>query len=108
VELVWHGAVETSVEMRPYSDDEIERYVGTGRPLDKAGAYAIQDPEFGPVARVIGCYPNVVGLPLCETRRALVSVGLLPEPPPDETDAIGSDRPECRLCVVARELEPPA
>jgi hypothetical protein len=94
--------------MRSYSDDEIERYVATGRPLDKAGAYAIQDPDFRPVARIVGCYPNVVGLPLCETRRALTVAGLLPELSPDEAATIGAHRPKCRLCAVARELEPPA
>ena len=108
VALVWHTAVETEVEMRAYSDDEIERYVATGRPLDKAGAYAIQDPDFRPVARIVGCYPNVVGLPLCETRAALAAAGLLPTPSPDEAADIGPDRPECRLCLIARELEPPA
>ena len=107
-ELVWHGAVETRVRMRGYSDDELERYVASGRPLDKAGAYAIQDPEFRPVARIVGCYPNVVGLPLCATRAALAAAGLLLEPSPEEAAAIGPDRPDCRLCVVARELEPPA
>lgn len=107
-QLHLHRAVETRVEMRPYSDDEIERYVATGRPLDKAGAYAIQDPDFRPVARIVGCYPNVVGLPLCETRIALTAAGLLPEPSPEEVSTIGPDRPECRLCVVARHLESPA
>ena len=57
--------------MRAYADDEIERYVASGRPLDKAGAYGIQDDGFQPVARIEGCYTNVVGLPLCEVRRAL-------------------------------------
>jgi len=106
--LVWHGAVETRVMMRAYSDDELERYVATGRPLDKAGSYAIQDPEFRPVARIVGCYPNVVGLPLCEARRALAAAGVLPPPSDAEAAAIGPDRPDCGLCTLARGLEPPA
>ena len=106
--LAWHASVETHVEMRAYSDEEIERYVATGRPLDKAGAYAIQDPGFAPVARIVGCYPNVVGLPLCETRRALAAAGLLPNPSSPELKEMEPDHPACRLCVVARELEPPA
>ena len=107
-ELVWHAAVETRVDMRAYTDDEIERYVATGRPLDKAGGYAIQDPEFAPVARIVGCYPNVVGLPLCETRQALAAAGLLSKLPPNSDAAIGPERPDCRLCVTARAIEPPA
>ena len=108
IRLAWHGAVETRVEMRAYSDPEIERYVATGRPLDKAGAYAIQDPEFAPVARIVGCYPNVVGLPLCDARRALAAGGLLAELTPEEVSGLGPECPACRLCTVARELEPPA
>jgi len=56
--------VETKVHMRPYSDAEIELYVATGDPMDKAGAYAIQHSGFRPVDRIDGCYCNVVGLPL--------------------------------------------
>lgn len=55
----------TPVLMRPYSEEEIEAYIATGDPLDKAGAYGIQHPEFQPTARIDGCYLNVVGLPLC-------------------------------------------
>lgn len=54
----------TSVHMRDYSDDEIEGYITTGDPFDKAGGYAIQHPGFHPVARIDGSYSNVVGLPL--------------------------------------------
>jgi MAF protein len=56
--------VVTAVRMRPYSDGEIAAYVASGEPLDKAGAYAIQDERFHPVASYNGCYCNVVGLPL--------------------------------------------
>jgi MAF protein len=56
--------VVTSVRMRDYSDAEIAAYVARGEPLDKAGAYAIQDERFHPVASYNGCYCNVVGLPL--------------------------------------------
>lgn len=58
------GYRETKVYIRPYSDAEIEAYVTTGDPMDKAGAYAIQHPRFRPVERIEGCYCNVVGLPL--------------------------------------------
>jgi septum formation protein len=55
----------TDVPMRDYSDEEIQAYVQTGDPLDKAGAYAIQHPQFQPVASLEGCYASVMGLPLC-------------------------------------------
>ena len=55
----------TDVPMRNYSDDEMNDYVATGDPLDKAGAYAIQHPQFHPVAEVEGCYASVMGLPMC-------------------------------------------
>jgi septum formation protein len=90
------GAVRTRVEMRPYADEEIERYVASGRPLDKAGAYAIQDRAFGPVERIDGCYLNVVGLPLCEVSRGLRALGW---PLPDERF-----EPPCRLCEAGRAV----
>jgi len=55
----------TDVTMRDYSDAEIEAYVASGDPFDKAGAYAIQHREFKPVQELRGCYANVMGLPLC-------------------------------------------
>ncbi len=55
----------TDVKFRELSDDEIEEYVATGSPLDKAGAYGIQD-DYGAVfvERINGCFYNVVGFPL--------------------------------------------
>ena len=67
---------QTTVWMRPYSDEEISRYVASGDPLDKAGAYAIQHQEFNPVAYIQGCYASVMGLPFCHLRRALSRLGL--------------------------------
>ncbi len=56
---------ETDVYVADLSDDEIDAYVGTGAPLDKAGAYGIQD-DYGAVFihRIAGDYYTVVGLPL--------------------------------------------
>jgi septum formation protein len=59
------AVVESTVWMRAYTDDEIAAYVAGGSPLDKAGAYGIQDAEMRPVARMEGCYASVMGLPLC-------------------------------------------
>lgn len=59
------------VPMREYSNSEIDDYIASGDPMDKAGAYAIQHPEFRPVDGLDGCYATVVGLPLCHLVRAL-------------------------------------
>lgn len=67
--------VTTDVAMRPYTDAEVEAYIATGDPMDKAGAYAIQHPAFGPVDRLQVCYANVVGLPLCAVVALLQQAG---------------------------------
>lgn len=54
------------VTMRNYGDDEIEAYIATGDPFDKAGAYAIQHPVFRPVSGLSGCFLGVMGLSLCD------------------------------------------
>jgi MAF protein len=66
----------TDVPIRDYTDEEIRSYVATGDPLDKAGAYAIQHPDFHPVARMEGCYASVMGLPLCHVVRMLRELGV--------------------------------
>ena len=59
------------VSMRNFSDADIESYIATSDPLDKAGAYAIQHPGFRPVKELTGCYSSVIGLPLCHLARTL-------------------------------------
>jgi MAF protein len=71
------GSVETGVRIRRFSQQEAEAYVSSGAPLDKAGAYGIQDRPFSPVASYDGCYLNVVGLPLCLSGALLRDAGLL-------------------------------
>ena len=68
----------TDVPMRNYNDDEIETYVLSGDPLDKAGAYAIQHPGFHPVKSMKGCYASVMGLPLCHLLRVLQKMDVHP------------------------------
>ena len=68
----------TQVQMRRYTDAEIDAYVATGDPMDKAGAYAVQHPRFRPVAWFAGCYTTVVGLPLCLVHDLLSAAGLTP------------------------------
>ena len=67
---------ETSiVRMRHYTSEEIEAYIASGEPFDKAGGYAVQDIRLAPAERVRGCYLNVVGLPLCGLSRMLADAG---------------------------------
>jgi len=66
------------VPMRAYSSAEMEAYVASGDPLDKAGAYAIQHPGFHPAENFSGCYASVMGLPLCHLVRTLARKGLTP------------------------------
>ncbi|MBN1260526.1 MAG: Maf family protein, partial [Anaerolineae bacterium] len=65
----------TDVQMRAYSDREIDAYIATGDPFDKAGAYAVQHPDFRPVLHMDRCYANVVGLPLCAVATLLRACG---------------------------------
>jgi len=66
---------ETKVKFRELSDDEINAYVESGSPLDKAGAYGIQD-DFGAVfvEKIEGDFYNVVGLPLVKLFQLLKSI----------------------------------
>lgn len=63
---IQEGVVLTEVSFKELSDEEIERYVATGDPLDKAGSYSIQGPSSYFVRAIEGSYTNVVGLPLTE------------------------------------------
>lgn len=74
---VWMDACETQVPMREYADLEIDQYVESGDPMDKAGAYAIQHPGFHPVEKLSGCYASVMGLPLCHVARGLRKLGTI-------------------------------
>ena len=63
------------VSFRALTDDEIERYVATGEPFDKAGAYAIQGRGAAFVSHLEGSYSGVMGLPLFETAELLAQMG---------------------------------
>jgi len=69
------GYEKTSVEFRKLSDDEIDFYVRKYKPLDKAGAYGIQD-DFGClfIKRIEGDYYNIVGLPLVKLYECIKAV----------------------------------
>ena len=86
--ILFQGKVElfhekTLVRMRHYSNREIEEYVATGEPLDKAGAYAIQGIGGSMVESIRGCYPNVIGFPLCAVARQLGELGIVTRPVPE-------------------------
>lgn len=66
----------TEVRIRTLEDDEIRRYVATGEPFDKAGAYGIQGRASIFIESISGSYSGVVGLPIFETARLLASFGL--------------------------------
>jgi septum formation protein len=68
----------TNVPIRNYTDAAIEAYVQSGDPLDKAGAYAIQHPQFQPVESMSGCFASVMGLPMCHLMRLLEQMDISP------------------------------
>lgn len=69
--------VRTAVRFQSITDEEIRRYVNTGEPKDKAGAYAIQGNGGMFVRSINGSYSNVVGLPVAEVYDDLKALGLL-------------------------------
>lgn len=76
-------ACETAVTMRTFSGPEMEDYIRSGEPMDKAGAYAIQGRGASLVARHEGCWCNVVGLPLiCLLKLLRQEIDLQPTPLP--------------------------
>jgi len=68
----------SQVPMRNYSDEEIEIYVQSDDPMDKAGSYAIQNKGFHPVEDFKGCFASVMGFPACHLARSLEKIGLMP------------------------------
>lgn len=65
----------STVTLRALLPDEIDRYIATAEPFDKAGAYAIQGRAASFVSRIEGSYSGVMGLPLYETATALAAIG---------------------------------
>lgn len=74
VRVRWREVVRSRVRFRRLTEGQIAEYVASAGPLDKAGAYGIQDPGHKMVERVHGSYYNVVGLPVREVLRALKAV----------------------------------
>ncbi|HET8648204.1 MAG TPA: Maf family protein, partial [Vicinamibacteria bacterium] len=96
------AAPVTVVRMRNYAHEEIAASIAAGTPFDKAGAYAIQDETFASVAQIVGCYCNVVGLPLWTVYELLRELAPgLPLRPPSET------RQVCAECPLGPNPPPP-
>ena len=69
-------SVRTGVTFRALTDDEIDAYVSTGEPMDKAGAYAIQGGAGAFVSKLDGELENVIGFPVVEVKEILEHFGL--------------------------------
>ena len=76
------------IVMRDFTDEEMEQSIASGTPMDKAGAYAVQDTVFRPATLKGGCHTNVVGLPLCRMLEMLKELGY--QPPADLPVSAGS------------------
>ena len=87
-------SVASQIVLRDFSDAELEASIASGTPMDKAGAYAVQDQEFRPALSWEGCYTNIVGLPLCRLVEMLGDLGCQ-LPPPRSTDIPLGCGPEC-------------
>ncbi len=75
--IVYQDVAETKVFIKDLTDEEIEKYIRTSEPLDKAGSYAVQGKGGYMVKEIKGSYTNVVGLPICEITEVLLSLGVL-------------------------------
>ena len=100
LETIVSATSATRVLMREFGDTEIAAYVATGDPLDKAGAYSIQHPDFSPVERIMGCHLGVIGLPVC-------LVGALLGQWPSEAPASEASPVVSPLCSWSATCSPP-
>ncbi len=73
----WVHVEQTKVEFSPLSAKEIQEYVASGEPFDKAGGYGIQGLASRFIPRIDGCYFNVVGLPVQQVHRLFTLAGVL-------------------------------
>jgi septum formation protein len=90
-------AITSRVVMKDCSLSEIERYIATGEPMDKAGAYALQGMGGNLIESVGGCRTNVIGLPLCAVRKALEAAGVEVLAYPQEG--------YCQTCLLPIDIE---
>jgi len=71
--------IRTDVPMRAYTSDEMNTYIESGDPMDKAGAYGIQNSDFVAKAELSGCFASVMGFPICAVASLISASGLLLE-----------------------------
>lgn len=92
------------VRMRTYTDAEMEAYIASGDPFDKAGAYAIQHVGFAPVEDFDHCFANVMGLPLCSLVTLARRMGWMP---PQDVPAACQQKLKfgCRVYSTILELD---
>ena len=76
-QCIYSETVSTDVHFKKLTPEEIDWYIRTGEPFDKAGAYAIQGLGTFLVKRINGSYTNVVGLPVCEVLEFLIKHGVV-------------------------------
>jgi len=70
------GALRSIVKFSRLDGEDVRRYVATGEPLDKAGAYAVQGRAAAFVTRISGSYSGIMGLPLAEAAALLQRFGI--------------------------------
>ena len=95
------GLSRSSVKMHDFSDADLDTYVNSGEPLDRAGAYAIQGGGHDLVESVVGRTDTVIGLDVCLALRLLAESGY-PDPLPTCSDFVISQRPVRRPLTTMR------
>jgi len=95
---VFSSSVTTHVKIKELSPREIEAYIATGEPFDKAGSYGIQGIGAFMVESITGSYTNVVGLPICAVIKALVALGAVKTFPFGKMERAGSLEENERRC----------
>ena len=82
-------SMASGISLRNFTDAEMEASIASGTPLDKAGAYAVQDQDFRPAESWHGCYTNIIGLPICRLLDMLREIGCQPPPGQEWPDPEG-------------------
>lgn len=73
---IFSRVIRSDVPMRDYSDDEIDAYIKSGDPMDKAGAYGIQNSDVVTRSALKGCFASVMGFPICAVTALLTASGV--------------------------------
>jgi MAF protein len=89
------------VIMREYLDEEMDAYIASRDPMDKAGAYAIQNSTFHPAAGFNGCFASVMGMPLCHLERTLKMCGIIE---PEQFGAVCQNHLKYRCPITDRVM----